>query len=136
MENQPWHLFPKKTWLTTALLAALLLAGLLIRLYDLNDLPNDFYMVRQYRSMIIARGMYYAHVHSVPSWQREMAVAQWKQEGLIEPPIMESLVALTYNLTGVQEWMGRLYASLFWLAGAVGIWMLSQIGRASCRERV
>ena len=37
-----------------------------IRLYDLTDLPNDFYMVRQYHSLLIARGMYYQHLTSVP----------------------------------------------------------------------
>ena len=115
-----------KPWLITALLVALFVAGLGIRLYDLTDLPNDFYMVRQYHSLVIARGMYYAHLTTVPAWQRSMAVAQWKGEGLIEPPIMESIVALTYNLTGVQDWMGRLFASLFWLIGGFAVWLLAK----------
>ena len=126
MESQSWQLFPKKTWLTTVLLAVLFLAALGIRLYDLTDLPNDFYMVRQYRSLLIARGMYYEHLQSVPQWQRDIAVAEWKQEDLIEPPVMEGLVALTYHLTGVQTWVGRLYASLFWLAGGIGLWLLAR----------
>src|SRR5512137_199000 len=103
-----------RPWLTTALVICLFLAALGIRLYDLTDLPNDFYMVRQYRSLVIARGMYFQHLGSVPDWQRSMAVAQWKAEGLIEPPIMESLVAFAYNLTGVRVWLGRVVASLFW----------------------
>ena len=115
-----------KPWLTTALLVVLFVAGLGIRLYDLTDLPNDFYMVRQYHSLVIARGMYYAHLTAVLEWQRTMAVAQWKAEGLIEPPIMESIVALTYNLTGVRTWMGRFYASLFWLIGGFAIWLLAK----------
>jgi hypothetical protein len=62
-----------KPWLTATQLAVLFVAALGIRLYDLTDLPNDFYMTRQYRSLIIARGMYYQHlttglVGSVP-WQ-------------------------------------------------------------------
>jgi 4-amino-4-deoxy-L-arabinose transferase-like glycosyltransferase len=126
MESRAWQLFPKRSWLTTVLLAVLFVAGLGIRLYDLTDLPNDFYMVRQYHSLLIARGMYYQNLANVPEWQREAAVAQWKNEGLIEPPIMEGLVALTYHLTGVQDWMGRLYASLFWLAGGLGLWLLAR----------
>ncbi len=93
MEDRTWQLFPKKTWLTTALLVLLFLAGLGIRLFDLTDLPNDFYMVRQYRSLLMARGMYYQHLDSAPQWQRETAAAQ--VESPIEPPIMETLVALT-----------------------------------------
>jgi hypothetical protein len=115
-----------KPWLTTALLVAFFVAALGIRLYDLTDLPNDFYMTRQYRSLIIARGMYYQHLTTGPDWQRTMAVAQWKAEGLIEPQIMEGVVALAYNLTGVQVWMGRLFASLFWLIGGIAIWLLSR----------
>ena len=126
MESAPQPKLLLKPWLTAALLVVLFVAGLGIRLYDLSDLPNDFYMVRQYHSLVIARGMYYAHLTTVPAWQRSMAVAQWKSEGLIEPPIMESIVALTYNLTGVQAWMGRLYASLFWLIGGFAIWLLAK----------
>ncbi len=115
-----------KPWLTAVLLAVLFAAALGIRLYDLTDLPNDFYMVRQYRSLIIARGMYYQRLADVPEWKRELAVSQWKAEGLIEPPIMEGLVSLTYNLAGEKTWMGRLYASLFWLIGGVAIWLLAR----------
>jgi 4-amino-4-deoxy-L-arabinose transferase-like glycosyltransferase len=115
-----------KTWMTMILLAALFIAALGIRLYDLTDLPNDFYMTRQYRSLIIARGMYFQHLTTIPGWQRDTAVAEWKAEGLIEPPIMEVIVALTYNLTGVRTWMGRFYASLFWLTGGIAIWLLAK----------
>lgn len=110
-----------------AILLAILFAGALgIRMLDLTDLPNDFYMVRQYGSILIARGMYYANLESAPDWQRDMAVAQWQQRGLIEPPIMERLAALTYTLTGEHYWVGRVYASLFWLAGGIAIWLLAK----------
>jgi 4-amino-4-deoxy-L-arabinose transferase-like glycosyltransferase len=123
--NRQLKLFVKP-WLTTILLVVLFVAALGIRLYDLTDLPNDFYMTRQYRSLIIARGMYFQHLTNIPEWQRNMAVAEWKAEDLIEPPIMEGIVALTYNLTGLQTWMGRLYASLFWLVGGIAIWLLAK----------
>jgi hypothetical protein len=117
--------FSKPT-LISILAAVLIFAGLGIRLFDLKDLPNDFYLVRQYHSLLIARGMYYAQLPSAPEWQREIAVSQWKQEGLIEPPIMESLVALTYRVIGEHIWVGRIYASLFWLAGGLAIWLLAK----------
>jgi 4-amino-4-deoxy-L-arabinose transferase-like glycosyltransferase len=115
-----------KPWLTTVLLVLLFVAALGIRLFDLTDLPNDFYMTRQYRSLLIARGMYFQHLTAVPDWQRSIAVAQWKAEGLIEPPIMEGLTALAYNLTGVQTWVGRVVASLLWLIGGFGLWLLAK----------
>jgi 4-amino-4-deoxy-L-arabinose transferase-like glycosyltransferase len=126
MDNATQPKIFARPWLTGILLAVLFVAALGIRLYDLTDLPNDFYMTRQYRSLIIARGMYYQHLNDVPEWKRELAVSQWKAEDLIEPPIMERIVSLTYNLAGVQTWLGRLFASLFWLAGGVAIWLLAR----------
>ena len=126
MENDNSPKLFTRPWMTTTLIVVLFVAALGVRLYDLTDLPNDFYMVRQYRSLIIARGMYYEHLTSAPQWQRDMAVAQWKAEDLIEPPIMEKLTALTYNATGVQVWVGRIYASLFWLIGGIAIWLLAR----------
>jgi 4-amino-4-deoxy-L-arabinose transferase-like glycosyltransferase len=126
MNGDAQHRSFVKPWLTAVLLVILFVAALGIRLYDLTDLPNDFYMVRQYHSLIIARGMYYQHLSTVPDWQRNMAVAQWKALGLIEPPIMEGIVALTYTLTGLHTWIGRLFASLIWLIGGIGIWLLAK----------
>jgi hypothetical protein len=126
MENRVSPKLFSKSWLLIALVAVLFIGALGIRLYDLTDLPNDFYMVRQYRSLLIARGMYYAHLPTAPEWQHDIAVAQWKAEGLIEPPIMESLAALTYHFIGEHIWVGRVYASLFWLAGGLAIWLLAK----------
>jgi 4-amino-4-deoxy-L-arabinose transferase-like glycosyltransferase len=123
--NDSSQLF-SKSWLTIALLAILFISALGIRLYDLTDLPNDFYMVRQYHSLLVARGMYYAHLPAAPQWQRDVAAAQLKDEGMIEPPIMESLAALTYHIIGERVWVGRVFSSLFWLAGGFGIWLLAK----------
>jgi hypothetical protein len=115
-----------KPWLMVALVAVLFIGALGIRLFDLTNPPGDFYMVRQFRSLLISRGMYYAHLPSAPEWQRKLAVAQWQGEGLIEPPIMESLVALTYHIIGEHIWLGRVYSVLFWLTGGLAIWLLAK----------
>ena len=99
--------------------------GLVIRLYDLTDLPLDFHGTRQLHSALMARGMYYQNLESEPEWKRDMAVQQWKAEGLIEPPVMERLTALTYSIVGNDYlWIPRLYSILFWMLGAVGLFML------------
>jgi F0F1-type ATP synthase membrane subunit c/vacuolar-type H+-ATPase subunit K len=48
MENNDSSKLFSKTWLTVALIAVLFIVALGIRLLDLTDLPNDFYMTRQY----------------------------------------------------------------------------------------
>ncbi len=126
MENKESTNLFSKPWLTIGLVVVLFAGGLGIRLLDLTDLPNGFYMARQYGSLLIARGMYYANLPTAPEWQRVFAVAQWKARGLIEPPIMESLTALTYRFIGEQIWVGRVYASLFWLAGGIAILLLAK----------
>jgi 4-amino-4-deoxy-L-arabinose transferase-like glycosyltransferase len=116
----------QKPWPILTLVAFLLAGALGIRMLELTNPPNDFYMVRQYRSLLIARGMYYAQLPNVSQWQRDFAITQWKEEGLIEPPIMERLVALTYHIIGEHLWVGRVYALLFWLLGGLAVWLLAK----------
>jgi len=112
-------------WVHSGLVAFLLLAGLAVRLYDLEDPPLDFHPTRQLHSLIMARGMYYQHAANVPEWQRERAVQQWRAEGVIEPPVLERLVAFIYQLAGREiPWAARVLSSLFWLMGGIGLYGL------------
>ena len=109
-----------------ALLAvmALLAVGLAIRLCDLTDLPLDFHPTRQLLSELKARGMYYQGSSALPDWQRRMAVQQWKSRAEVEPEVFEALAAFTYRFTGVQLWVARVYSSIFWVAGALFLFLL------------
>ncbi|MFH1907979.1 MAG: glycosyltransferase family 39 protein [Chloroflexota bacterium] len=129
--NQHSSFFPRR-WAIPVVIGILFVLALGIRLYDLTDLPNDFYMVRQYRSLLVSRGMYYQTLTDVPDWKRDIAVAQWKSEALIEPPLMESLVALTYRVSGERLWIARIYSSIFWLLGGVALFLLA--GEMNLRE--
>ena len=99
-------------------------AGLAVRLYDLTDLPLDFHPTRQLLSHLKARGMYYKQHASLPDWQRRMAIQQWQTKAQVEPEVFEGLVALTYRVTGVETWVARVYASVFWLIAAVFLFLL------------
>jgi len=113
------------TFRQAALWAAVFLCfavGLAVRLYDLTDLPLDFHPTRQLHSALMARGMYYQNLESVPEWQREMAIRQWKMEGVIEPPFMEWLAAQAYHLAGEELlWLPRLFSIIFWMVGGIGL---------------
>jgi hypothetical protein len=98
--------------------------GLGIRLFDLTDLPLDFHPTRQLLSALKARGMYYQSSPGLPDWQRKMAIQQWKTRAEVEPEVFERLVATTYRVTGVQLWVARIYASLFWIMGGVFLLLL------------
>jgi 4-amino-4-deoxy-L-arabinose transferase-like glycosyltransferase len=101
--------------------------GLLIRFYDLNDAPLDFNATRQLHSALIARGMYYQGLESAPQWQRDVAYNQWQAEGLIEPPVMEILSAVTYRIIGSEKLIvPRIYSILFWVLGGVFLFALAK----------
>lgn len=119
------RLFAASPWLTRIALLILFAAGLWARLYDLHDAPLDFHGTRQLHSALIARGMYYQNLEEAPAWQREMADAQRRAEGLIEPQIMETLAAFGYRLAGSEQlWIPRLLSILFWLIGGVAVFLL------------
>jgi 4-amino-4-deoxy-L-arabinose transferase-like glycosyltransferase len=111
-------------WLSAALILGV---GLAVRLYRLTDVPLDFHPTRQLRATLIARGMYYETRTDVPEWQRVEAVAQWKNENLIEPPLMERLTAFTYQMIGAEKvWVARVYSILFWTLGGLALLLLGR----------
>ena len=111
-------------WIT---LGVIMLLGLGIRLYDLTDPPLDFHSTRQLWSAIISRGMYYQGLDNVSTWQKETAVQAWKSKPAIEPTIFEAVTAATYKLVGKEIlWIPRIYSSLFWLVGGIGLFLLAK----------
>ena len=110
-------------WIVLLILFGL---GFAIRMVDLTDPPLDFHPTRQLRSAIIARSMYYQSLPDTGDWKRNVAVSQYTGEGIIEPLVMETIVANTYKVIGSDPvWVARIYASVFWLIGGLGIYFLT-----------
>ena len=110
-------------WIVLLILFGL---GFAIRMVDLTDPPLDFHPTRQLRSAIIARSMYYQSLPDTESWQREVAISQYSGEGIIEPLVMETIVANTYRIIGSDPvWVARIYSSLFWIIGGLALYFLS-----------
>jgi hypothetical protein len=100
--------------------------GIAIRLYDLTDLPLDFHSTRQMLSALKARGMYYETRTDVAPEERAFAIQQWKFRASVEPEFFERVVAYTYQFTGEQLWVARVYSSLFWVIGGIFIYLLAR----------
>jgi len=126
MKENP-SFFSSRAARITALLVIFIL-GFAIRLYDLTDLPLEFHSTRQMLSALKARGMYYQTLSAseVPAEQRSFAIQQWKIRASVEPEIFERIVAFTYQFTGEQVWIARIYSSLFWLIGALFLFLLAR----------
>jgi 4-amino-4-deoxy-L-arabinose transferase-like glycosyltransferase len=119
-----WFPGSRKTLTFVVSLAFVLAFGL--RMVDLTDLPLDFNPGRQLFSMLKARGMYYALSPELPAWQREIAIQQWQETAVIEPPVLEALVAVSYRAFGEHLEIPRIYSSIFWLVGGLFLFLLAR----------
>ena len=100
--------------------------GFAIRMVDLTDPPLDFHPTRQLRSAIIARSMYYRSLPEAEYFQLEAIISQYSGEEIIEPLVMETIVANTYKVIGSDPvWVARIYSSLFWIIGGIGLYFLT-----------
>jgi len=84
-QAQPTALFLKPTKAVVIILLVLfLLAGLAIRLIDLDDLPLDFATTRQLHSFIMTRGLYYEmdtpETRAIPEATRQFAIITGRSE--------------------------------------------------------
>jgi hypothetical protein len=100
------------------LLVSLFVAAFGLRMYHVQDPPLAFHATRQYRSLLLAREYYFELSDSVPAWEREVAATSAERQGILEPPILEHVVALAYRVMGGESlWLPKVLSSGFWLAG-------------------
>ena len=117
---------PTRGW-HIAILAAILVCGFAIRLFDLTDPPLDYAPSRQLRSAIIARGIYTQFARGLPDWQAEVAARQRFSQEMLEPEVLEHLTAWIYLLSGgVYPWVARILSSLFWTLGGLALYFLAR----------
>jgi hypothetical protein len=110
-----------------AALVILLVAALGVRMIDIADPPLDFHPTRQYRGALIARSIYYQLSPVEDAAEQAQALAGRDSVAALEPPIVESIVALSYLAMGAEQlWVAGLISSLFWLAGAYFVYLLIQ----------
>ena len=115
--------FYEQPWLWKAFLAAVLLASFGLRMVNLKDPPLDFASTRQLFSALKARGIYYEFVTNVPEATRAQAISLG-DVGIVEPPLLENIVAQTYRLVGEHIWIGRIYSSFFWVIAGLALFLL------------
>ena len=122
---------PNKKKTVLILLVVFLLAGIGIRLIDFTDLPTDFAASRQFHSLLLARSYYFQmdspDTLSMPQELRTFAIDKAKAEPIVEPTILEHLVAVTYRVIGHEYiFVGRIYSILFWVIGGIPIFLLAR----------
>lgn len=109
------------------LLMLIFALGIGLRVHDMTDAPIDFHPTRQLRGAIVARGIYYTLDPHADENTRQTAQNFARSVGQYEPPILETLVALTWLVLGEEQlWVARLYNTLFWALGGVALYALAR----------
>jgi 4-amino-4-deoxy-L-arabinose transferase-like glycosyltransferase len=105
----------------------LLALGGILRLLDITDPPLDFQPSRQLRNSLVARDIYYSFLPTATTEQRELASSFARSVGQYEPPVTESIVAVTYLLTGGENFaVARVWSTLFWLLAGITLFDLAR----------
>lgn len=126
MEGQSKSFIAPNRWALAFVLALLFGLGLGIRLTDLTDPPLDFHPTRQLYSAIKARGIYYQTAIDIPEWQRDIALRTYDAVSVIEPLVIDTLVAESYKVFGEHLWIARIYSSIFWMIGGLFFFLLAR----------
>lgn len=114
-----------KTRIWLPLLIILLALGGLLRLLDITDPPLDFHPSRQLRDLLVTRDIYYSMLPSATTEQRDLANTFANSVGKYEPPVIESIVAVTYFFTGGENIASaRVWETLFWLLAGIALFDL------------
>jgi 4-amino-4-deoxy-L-arabinose transferase-like glycosyltransferase len=114
-----------RPWLT--LLIAFLALGAVLRLVNLTNPPLDFHPVRQLRNFIVARAIYYDWLPDADPQRRAAADSIRNVTAHYEPPIIESIVGVTYLLTGGENVaVPRIYGAIFWLLAGLCVFDLAR----------
>lgn len=119
--------FSKRLTATHLLLACLLLLGGILRLIDITDPPLDFHSTRQLRNILVARDIYYQLTPNADPETRALAESFANSVGDFEPPIIETLTALGYKLTGGESFaVPRILNTFFWLLAGLALFDLAR----------
>lgn len=103
----------------------LLALGGLLRLLDLTDPPLDFQPSRQLRNSLVAREIYYNALPSATEEKRGLAASFANSVGKYEPPVIETIVAYSYFLSGGENIaVARVWLTFFWLAAGLALFDL------------
>jgi hypothetical protein len=113
------HLLAWRQYGLVAVVGLMFLLAAGIRLYNIQKPFVGLLPVREFRSAIIARDIYFGLGGDAPDWAREVSAVSRAGEWSLEPPVLEGLTAVTYTLLGEQLWIPRFYATLFWLVGGL-----------------
>jgi 4-amino-4-deoxy-L-arabinose transferase-like glycosyltransferase len=120
--NNP-NLSQTRIWF--AALVILLALGGLLRLLDVTDPPLDFQSSRQLRDLLVARNIYYSLLPTATDQEKALTDTFARSVGQYEPPLIETIVALSYFISGGETIVvARIWEVFFWLGAGIALFDL------------
>lgn len=111
-------------WLKVCLFVLFLFATL-IRLDDIRA-PGHL-LDREYTAAIFARAYYFSNNEDIENWRQEIAITTKNQQPVLEPPVLEYMVSLIYQITGrVELFFARYLNIAFWLFGGWFMFLIAK----------
>lgn len=108
-------------------LITIVVLGAVLRFIDLNDPPLDFHASRQLRNSIVARDIYYQLSPGADPQKQALAATFANSVGHYEPPVTESLVAVTFRLLGKESYaVPRIWETFFWILAGLALFDLAR----------
>lgn len=106
-------------------LAAMLALALIVRLYQIGSVSNDFHAVRQYSTAMQVRPDFLATQPDTPAWRLENA--RLNQQPMLEPPVIQQAALLAYRIAGSENLaLPRAISAIFWTIGGYFIYLLGK----------
>lgn len=111
------------SWITLTLIALMLIA-FLARAYHIGSISNQFHTTRQFYTAQMVRGDYFTTA-DVPDWKRAVAIAN--KPPALEPPFIQTVALIGYNLAGSEQlWIPRTFSALMWVIAAVFLFLTAK----------
>ena len=124
VNKQTRTFFGRNRWLLYVSVITLFALGIGIRLMNLTNPPLDSLAWREYGSAMTARRLYYQMLPKADPVLRQKAI-EMASANPEEPPIMETLAALSYLVMGGEYlWVFRIWTTLFWVIGGIALFAL------------
>jgi hypothetical protein len=120
------HLLPARGAIRILILLGFFCTSFGLRLDGITSPPMEYHPVKQYRSAMVARDLYYGLTSDIPEWKRLVSTANVRELGSLVPPIMEGAAAITYRTMGHEAlWVPRLMSVISWVAGGWFLYLIA-----------
>lgn len=122
------YLLKDSTW-RWLMLILIVTSSIAIRVYGIQKEPLLFHPVKQYRSAMTARALYYDSMgnSTVPGWKRDVTRANLRDIGILQPPVESWIAAQAYRVIGAEVlWVPRLLSGLSWMIGGIFLYFLAR----------